>query len=524
MRSSPEMNIYKKTLKANLPRLVNLYNLDPASETYGYGDRLYAKWKISDFVNGTYQGGAHSLAIAYKLGLTNNTHFTLQLIDNIIGSLNTITSKNGSLSESYPNESSFCVTALVAFDLLSACQILKKELSKEKLSEYYSLVEPLINFVRKNDEEHAIISNHIATAVAALVLWQDISNEDEPRIDELLEIIYSNQSLEGWYMEYEGPDPGYQTLCTYYLVAANLKLKDDKLTASLNASFEFLQYFTHPDGSIGGLYGSRNTEVYYPGGLVASPANLAAQIKNDLSKGNEYGSHILPQDIDINNYIPLLNSYAFAALHKDSFSDNKSGSISFYETIFTKDFPQAGIYIHSNQNYYAIVNYKKGGTLKVFNKNSNLLDLEDGGLYGILKNGKKFSTQVIDQTIKFIDKKLSANFYTINESYPSPIKFILLRILSITIFRSVFLNNMFKKMIVSMLMTGKNRISGQVNREFNFNDDKITIKEKIIPPKNSKTIEHLGKFTAIHMASSGYSISNSYMSDQHAELVSFESI
>jgi len=29
--------------------------------------------------------------------------------------------------------------------------------------------------------------------------------------------IYDHQSREGWYEEYGGADPGYQTLCTFYL-------------------------------------------------------------------------------------------------------------------------------------------------------------------------------------------------------------------------------------------------------------------------------------------------------------------
>ena len=78
------MNTYKRVLRDNLPKLFSLYNLDPYSSTYGYGDRLYWGWKVSDFANATMQGGVHALAIAIKLGLIGNIEFTLEVIDSAI--------------------------------------------------------------------------------------------------------------------------------------------------------------------------------------------------------------------------------------------------------------------------------------------------------------------------------------------------------------------------------------------------------------------------------------------------------
>ena len=87
-------------------------------------------------------------------------------------------------------------------------------------------------------------------------------------------------------MEYEGPDPGYQTLCTHYLSSILEIEKSEKLLVSLKKSGEFLSHFIHPDGSIGGLYGSRNTEVYYPGGIskLAMDHDLYKSINNELKK------------------------------------------------------------------------------------------------------------------------------------------------------------------------------------------------------------------------------------------------
>jgi hypothetical protein len=54
----------------------------------------------------------------------------------------------------------------------------------------------------------------------------------------------------------------------YYLAQVYRLAPSERLRASLQASLEFLQYFVQPDGSFGGEYGSRRTEIYYPGGIA----------------------------------------------------------------------------------------------------------------------------------------------------------------------------------------------------------------------------------------------------------------
>jgi len=497
-------NLYKEILKQNIFRLLNLYNTDIFSATYGFGDRDYWGWKIKDFSNATMQGGVHSLAIALKLGIfkKDERKVILKLIETIIKATKKITHSNGSVDEAYPKESSFCVSALVSFDILSALYYLKDE--EIEINNYFSTVEPLINFITKHNEEHAIGSNHLATAVSAILLWNHLTGDNNQRYKELLQVIYENQSSEGWYREYEGADPGYQTLCTHYLFYAYMLTKDKELFESLKRSARFLMHFIHPDGTIGGLYGSRNTEVFYPGGIVG----LSGEIE-EFALMAKYlvpdERQILPQHIDIGNFVPLLNSYAVAALYYESVKDNIENCKlkPFWSEEGHRDFPESGIYIYSNRRYFVIINYKKGGTLKIFDKES-LKVYEDGGIFGILKNGRKFSTQAFDQKISFRDFIVVSNFYLVNEDYLTPLKCIVVRILGLTVFKFIKLNNMFKKMVVKRLMTGKKKIDGRAIRKFIFAEDKLIVEEKIKLPKNTKWIGHAGKCKAIHMASSGY--------------------
>jgi hypothetical protein len=175
-----------------------------------------------------------------------------------------------------------------------------------------------------------------------------------------------------------------------------------------------------------------------------------------------------------------------------------------YAEIFEKDFEEAGIFIKSTRKYYAIINYKKGGTIKVFDKISCKIDLEDGGLFGELDDGTKFSTQQLQESNDFRNREIVARFYKTKQAYPRPIDFIVLRVLSLTFFKSLFLSNLFKKFIVKKLFTGRSRIDGYASRMFEFFEDKIIISEQVKKPGRCKVIGHFGKVKSIQMASSGY--------------------
>ena len=91
----------------------------------------------------------------------------------------------------------------MCFDSLRAIEILSDTLEEEQIKSYLSILDPLIRFIVRENEEHAIISNHLATAASALYLWEKYTGQNRKRADEILNIIFENQSLEGWYKEYE---------------------------------------------------------------------------------------------------------------------------------------------------------------------------------------------------------------------------------------------------------------------------------------------------------------------------------
>src|SRR5262249_18504338 len=144
-------------------------------------------------------------------------------IDEMVMATRSITARDGSLVEAFPNEKSFCVTALVAFDILFAAEHLASHVESARLAAWRETAAPLIDFIVRNNETHAVISNHLATGVAALTRWTGPGlSATEKRARELLGIILEHQSQEGWYCEYGAADPGYETLGLYYLADVHL--------------------------------------------------------------------------------------------------------------------------------------------------------------------------------------------------------------------------------------------------------------------------------------------------------------
>ena len=81
----------------------------------------------------------------------------IEKIESLFVGAKFLTRKNGSLEEAFPNEGSYCVTALVAFDFLVTLDLLSHKISVSMRDEFVETIRPMVNFLIKSDESHAII-------------------------------------------------------------------------------------------------------------------------------------------------------------------------------------------------------------------------------------------------------------------------------------------------------------------------------------------------------------------------------
>lgn len=505
---------YKQLAETFLPHLLSFYDLDPYSSTKGYGDRYFWGWKLKDFNNGLLQGGAYPLALFRSLGYFPDNDKALDIIKGIFCAVKKMQHKNGSVDEAFPYEYSYSVSSALAFDLLYAFELIESDLDTEEKKRFFEIIDSLIGFISNNKETHGFISNHLAAAVAAIEKYNQKSGEKLTASKRILEIILKRQSSDGWYLEYDGPDPGYQTLCIYYLAHAYRITREKTLLNSLEKSLSFLSYFIHPDGSIGGEYGSRNTELFYPGGteLLADEIPIARSISNWMYQAVCEERTVTIKSIDPGNFIPLIGNYLIAYLESKNQVYKDYSLIPLPCELAEVDtfFPDANILIHGNKRYYAIVSGAKGGVMKVFDKQKKCLIWDDCGYIGQLKKGQIISTQSYTKkpncSYKADTLIIQADFYKVLRGIPIPWKFILLRMLNLTLMRNIHIGNKVKKWLVKILVTGKKALPATLLRKVTFSLDYIIVEDRLskLPRLKFRWLEYGRKFSTIHMASAKY--------------------
>jgi hypothetical protein len=331
---------------------------------------------------------------------------------------------------------------------------------------------------------------------------------------EQIRAIFNHQSSEGWFLEYEGADPGYQTQCIYYLAECYLLTRDREILERIRKSIEhFLVYCFHPDGSFGGEYGSRNTEIIYPAGfeILRNELPICREIVRFIRSGLSSGSLVSLDSLDDENLIRLATNYMIASQHASTDEEGVGvGPIllpcDLPEVI--KDFPETGIFIRGNKRYYSIVSASKGGIIKVFDKGQKRLAYEDNGYF--LRVGKHVATnQVFDVADAVVENgliRVKSHFYEVLDEMLTPLTNIVLRILGITLFRSMMVVDMFRRMLVKKAFTGKKRHNVTLVRVISFGDDVIDVEDELT--KGSDLIVTgliVGrKRFALKMASSNY--------------------
>lgn len=507
-------NPYLDQCREALPRLLALFDTDPHSATRGLGDRYRWAWKLTDFGNGTYQGAAHGLArlMVHRFlpdGMTEGA--VLRRIDAMFDGVDRLRDRNGSLAEAFPHESSFCVTALAAHDLLSAVELLLPHISRERRQRFFGVVQPMIEFLHHADETHGFISNHLAAAATALYRWTALTGEPgEDRGRKLIAKILAGQSDEGWFREYEGADPGYQSYSTYYLADLHHLRPDISLLEPLRKSVRFLWRFAHPDGSFGGHYGSRNTRFYCPAGLELLSGEIpeAAVLAAFMRKSITAKTTVTLSAMDDSGMVPMFNAYASAAAsYHDSGQTSPELTLPALSTTPWKEhLPDAGLLLVRGKNHYTILSTHKGGVCYHYPAGGR--PVIDAGVVAKSAEGKLYSTQAF-QPGNAVDLQddivvVKSGLTAMQQRLPTPVDFIVLRFLNVTVMRCSVMRDWVKKALVRLLITGKSPALAFNRRTIRWSPEFSIVDEWEGDAEGLARVKDPGVFSAIHMASQGY--------------------
>ncbi|MBF0612086.1 MAG: hypothetical protein HQL55_13280 [Magnetococcales bacterium] len=511
------LSTYLAQIEQTLPRLLAMFDVDRTSRSHGMGDRYYWAWGLIDFGNGTFQGAAHGLARLWRHGLwpysTSKEQF-MERMNALFHGAKNLTRQDGSLEEAFPHEGSYCVTALVAFDLLVATNLLDDDIDAETKTRWQQIIAPMIDFLLHGNETHAIISNHIATAVAALVRWHHLTGDEAVEVHArmLMDRILSHQSPEGWFREYDGADPGYQSLCTYYLADVHQMRPDWGLLVPLSNSIRFLWFFAHPDGSFGGHYGSRCTRFYYPAGIMALAGEVpeARTLAAHMIRSIRNLKVVTLLAMDEPNLVPMFNAYCWAAvLSKTEMFGESEDTLelpALSSRSFRQYFQQAGLFLDRGAHHYTVISVHKGGVVRHF-INGYLQILDDGPVIRN-SNGQLGSTQSYSENNKMHWEnenglRIESSATPMPKQLPGPLQFIALRIFCVTAFRSSRLREWVKQQLVKLLITGGKPWPVK-NRRTIILGEMLKVTDQLDLPAGYAQVGGIPSYVPIHMASQGY--------------------
>lgn len=494
---------------------------DPHSPTRGCFDRRYWAWKMADMPDATLQRNVFALAWwRDRVGDGGEVSRPL-LMDAVIAALRyaaSIQHDDGSFDQAFPGEHSYGATAFLLFDLGRAAEAVVDDCPAEDRTIVDRLLRNAAAFLCANRERHGVISNHLAGAAAALTLAAERLGEPRFRarahgiVDELLRA----QSDEGWFPEYGGADPGYQSLCLFYLAWIQQRHRDPRLFEALGRAVEFLSWFAHPGGGFGGEYGSRRTALLHPGGfaLLRHEIPLAGAMATFAERAMLAGQSPSPADLDAGNVAPLFMSYAAMLAHPAD-PERASVSLPFERSLASRDFAAAGLAVRSTAAYFAVFGASNGGVLKVLRKPDGLVLRDDGGYVAELEDGGLATSQVSgDQAVWELSGGTAmarGPFRALPRELPTPGRFVIIRVFTLLLGTlpaqlQAGLREWFKKQIVRRLMAVQRPVPLALERRISFTPERVEIDDAIraSAPVAVRRLECGAPFVAIHMASARY--------------------
>lgn len=503
-------------------RALGEQDASPHSVTSGCFDRRYWAWKLVDFPEATFQRLVLPLAQLFR-DPQSRFHHRPEVLAAIRAGLayaGRVQHRNGSFDQAFPFEQSYGATAFLVYPLIEAARLIEDHLTAEERAATGRTARRAADFLCSHEERHGEISNHLAGAALSLVAAADrfADSRYDATATRIVDGLLARQSPEGWFPEYGGADPGYQTLCLDYLAAVAERRPSERLIDGLDRSLEFLKWFVHPDGSIGGLYGSRRTSLVYLGGLarLSGTSRVAAAMREAATGAMGRGDIAGPVTMDAGNLAPMLTSavtaistpHAPIAVVPAEVGGAGAAAVLPRETEGSRmDFPLAGLYVRSGASYYAVCGASNGGTLTVFSRTTGRLLLDDGGYVAEARDGHRLTTQTAGVTRVTADAiEVDVPFVRMASAVPTPGRFLVLRLLNLTVMRSIAVGNWVKARLVAMLMKGGAESALRLNRRFTFDSDAVTVEDRLENPHGQGLVALTGgqPFSSIHMASAGY--------------------
>ncbi len=376
---------------SQVPRLLGAVDRHPYRPTYGCLDRQYWHYRTAAFPSEMFQEGALPLALVYTTNLPGNRwHGSPRVRELAVAAIRFAARSchaDGSCDDYYPFERALGAAVFSLRAAARAYQVLGLA-----DAEILSWLQRRADWIIHHDESGRL-ANHHALAALALVRVFQITHQERYRqaAEERIARVLDWQHAEGWFDEYGGADPGYQTLTIDCLAAYRRASGTGQLDQPLRRAVQFACLFLHPDGSLGGPCGSRGTYLFYPHGLERLAAENPAAA--DLADG----------------FLAAVASGRQADLSDDRmFAHPLAGYIGAYldwsplrppsndePADQARHLPAAGLFVRRSHTTHTVVSTARGGVFKHFAADGRCF--LDAGLVLQTENGRTAVSQWHDR-------------------------------------------------------------------------------------------------------------------------------
>jgi len=384
-------NHYLQSALAGIPRLLSAIDRNPYRATYGCLDRQFWHYRTAAFPSGMYQEGALALAMAYAWELPGNRWVASprirELAEAAVRFAAASSHPDGSCDDYYPFERAL---GAVVFSLQAAARAYALlRLDDRKLAAWLSR---RADWIAAHDEAGRL-ANHQALAALGLFYVAQITGQARHRraAEHRLARLLSWQSDEGWFEEYGGADPGYQTVTVDCLAKIRRLTGERALDEPIRRAVEFARWFLHPDSSYGGEYGSRGTYQFYPHGfeLLAAGDPNAADLADGFLEALAMGRDACFDDdrLMAHRLSGLLDAYV-------DWSPTRTAPPETTAVSSTRYFSQARLLVRRAGARHTVVSAARGGVWKHFPCPNEVLT--DAGLIVELADGRVAVSQMHD--------------------------------------------------------------------------------------------------------------------------------
>lgn len=413
---------YLKAAYAAVPRLLASIDKNSFGPSYGCCDRQYWHYRTAAFPSEMYQEAALPLALLYSQRLPGNRWYgEARVAESAVAAIRfsaVSAHPDGSCDDYYPYERALGAAVFSLQAQAAAYRLLG--LDDPALIRFLGR---RAEWIAANDESGRLTNHH---ALAALALWRTYKLTGSRKLREAalerVERVLAWQSTEGWFNEYGGADPGYQSVTIDALTQLRRDAGLAHLDEPLRRATAFARCFLHPDDGYGGEYGSRGTRHCYPLGweLQAATDPHAAELADGCLRSLARGTaaHFDDDRMYVHRLASLLEAYQNWSPTRPNQAEVTTAAVE------VRDFPGAGLVVLDDADRRLFISTARGGVFQAFHRGTEEVRSHiDAGLVVECSDGRIAVSQTQD-TGQAVDRRAVTALAPLELSLTRPLQWV----------------------------------------------------------------------------------------------------